>query len=294
VNIEHLRKSLRAQWLTYYRDNRSWLTHLGVWVTCEGERRPSSSFILGTLSTLEPQLIQLLPLIVDLSSNPDRIVIALGLNFNPDDELKSFEETEQLIANGHNSSVRMLPEGHTVEGAVQRVTESELEPEANPFEALDPIAHSSQTESSQTESSQTEPSRTAQTQTDTAEAAEVQKEAESAKPSPPVRKPTRSQSTVPQSRPAPSAAKPTTTPPIAPAAKAPLVNPNPQQETHPDASLTDRPVQAVTSSPPVFEQRFAVVRPVMDSVELSAGELPKREVESDNTNLDERTRHSDR
>ncbi len=94
MNAQHLRQSLKAKWLNYYRDNRLWLTRLGVWVDCGGQRRPSSGFILATLSTLEPQLINMLPLIVDLSHNPDRIVMALGLNFNPDDELKLLEATE--------------------------------------------------------------------------------------------------------------------------------------------------------------------------------------------------------
>lgn len=104
MNTEQLRKSLRAQWLDYYRRNRDWLVKLGVWVNCEGQRRPSSSFILATLSVLEPQLIQLLPLIVDLSSNPDRIVIALGLNFNPDEVLEALDATENSI-----NGVKMLP-----------------------------------------------------------------------------------------------------------------------------------------------------------------------------------------
>jgi hypothetical protein len=108
VNIEHLRKSLKAQWLGYYRNNRDWLTRLGIWVNCEGKRRPSSSFILGTLSTLEPQLTQMLPLVVDLSSNPDRIVIALGLNFNPDDELAALAKAEKPSG---KEGVKMLPSG---------------------------------------------------------------------------------------------------------------------------------------------------------------------------------------
>jgi hypothetical protein len=107
VNVEQFRQALKAKWLGYYHENRSWLIRIGIWVNCEGQRRPSSSFILGTLSTLEPQLIQLLPLIVDLSSNPDRIVIALGLNFNPDTELEILAENEN-----HNSytSLKMLPD----------------------------------------------------------------------------------------------------------------------------------------------------------------------------------------
>lgn len=92
MNIEHLRRALKSEWLSYYRKNRHWIVKLGVWVDCQGQNRPSASFILGTLSTLEPQLIQLLPLVVDLNSNPDRIVMALGLNFNPEDELKDLEK----------------------------------------------------------------------------------------------------------------------------------------------------------------------------------------------------------
>jgi hypothetical protein len=116
VNTEQLRRSLRAAWLNYYRDNRPWLTRLGVWVTCEGQRRPSSSFILATLSTLEPNLTQLLPLIVDLSSNPDRIVIALGLNFNPDTELERLDK--ELSP---ETSPKMLPAGNSaVDQAIAR------------------------------------------------------------------------------------------------------------------------------------------------------------------------------
>lgn len=96
LNTEQLRQILRQQWLIYYRDNREWLSRLAVWVDCNGERRPSSGFILATLSVLEPRLTHLLPLIVDLSNNPDRIVLALGLNFNPDTELKSLDDNPAL------------------------------------------------------------------------------------------------------------------------------------------------------------------------------------------------------
>lgn len=109
MNIQYLRQSLKTRWLSYYRDNRDWLTRLGVWVDCGGQRRPSSGFILATLSTLEPQLPELLPLIVELSNNPDRIVMALGLNFNPDDELKAMDEV-----NGTEDAVKMLPSSSPV------------------------------------------------------------------------------------------------------------------------------------------------------------------------------------
>jgi len=114
VNTDQLRQSVRDKWLTYYEENRHWLARLGVWVNCDGQRRPSSGFILATLSILEPQLSQLLPLIVDLSSNPDRIVVALGLNFNPDEQLEAIasgviDRDGKVIADSSDNGFRMLP-----------------------------------------------------------------------------------------------------------------------------------------------------------------------------------------
>ncbi len=87
MNIQHLRESLKMKWLNYYFENRPWLVKMQIWGTYDGERRPSSGFMLATLSVLEPQLDEIFPFIVDLNSNPDRIVAALGLNFNPDRHL---------------------------------------------------------------------------------------------------------------------------------------------------------------------------------------------------------------
>jgi hypothetical protein len=104
VNIQHLRHSLKVKWLLYYRQNRPWLVRLRIWGTYEGQRRPSSSFILATLSNLEPQLTQMFPFIIALSNDPDQIVAALGLNFNPDAELKLMTKTNgvaEINANGN-------------------------------------------------------------------------------------------------------------------------------------------------------------------------------------------------
>lgn len=104
MNIQYLRESLKTRWLSYYRENREWIERLSIWVDSGGQRRPSSSFILGTLSALEPDLTALLPLIVDLSNNPDRIVMALGLDLNPDEALNSLKAAEDK-----DQSVKMLP-----------------------------------------------------------------------------------------------------------------------------------------------------------------------------------------
>lgn len=106
MNAELLRKSVKAKWLEYYRENRHWINRLKIWGTYEGQRRPTSSFILAALSTLDPQLTKMLPLIVDLNNNPDRIVSSLGLNFNPEKELQAI--ASQKLA---DEVVKMLPPG---------------------------------------------------------------------------------------------------------------------------------------------------------------------------------------
>lgn len=107
VDIQQLRQSLKVKWLLYYRRNRPWMTKLRIWRTYDGQRRPSSSFILATLTTLEPQLIQMFPFIVALSNHPDQIVAALGLNFNPEVEMRSLTESTNvgdIIASNNGST----------------------------------------------------------------------------------------------------------------------------------------------------------------------------------------------
>lgn len=87
MNIQQLRQSLKMKWLTYYKTNRRWLVRMQVWGTFNGRRRPYSGFILATITALEPKLHHILPFILDLNNNPDDIVAALGLNFNPEEQL---------------------------------------------------------------------------------------------------------------------------------------------------------------------------------------------------------------
>lgn len=87
MDIQQLRQNLKLKWLNYYQENISWLVKMQIWHSYDGVRRPLSGYILATLSTLEPQLKEILPLLLELNNNPDQIVAALGLNFNPDLEL---------------------------------------------------------------------------------------------------------------------------------------------------------------------------------------------------------------
>lgn len=104
MNIQHLRHSLKVKWLLYYQKNRPWLVQLKTWGTYDGQRRPSSSYILATLSVLEPQLTELFPFVVALSNNPDQIVAALGLNFDPDKELKLMREALTVPSTNGNGN----------------------------------------------------------------------------------------------------------------------------------------------------------------------------------------------
>ncbi|HIK46847.1 MAG TPA: hypothetical protein IGR64_18525 [Leptolyngbyaceae cyanobacterium M65_K2018_010] len=107
MNSKQLRRSLKIKWLTYYQLNREWIDKLGIWVTCEGQRRPSSGFILGALATLEPDLNSLLPLVVELSSNPDRIIAALGLNVCPGKELEVLEQEQRMLPSSASAEVSL-------------------------------------------------------------------------------------------------------------------------------------------------------------------------------------------
>lgn len=96
ITPEQLRQSARSKWLAYYQENRHWIVRLAIWSTYRGQRRPSSSFIWGVLTALEPRLLDALPVIVELSNDPDPIISAFGLNCNPDEELANRDNPAQL------------------------------------------------------------------------------------------------------------------------------------------------------------------------------------------------------
>jgi hypothetical protein len=99
MDIEHLRQSLKIKWLSYYEQNRSWLVKMRIWKDYDGIRRPSSGYIIATLSILESELKKILPFILDLNNNPDQIIAALGLHFNPEQELNSLKSQHSTAKN---------------------------------------------------------------------------------------------------------------------------------------------------------------------------------------------------
>jgi len=99
MDIQHLRQSLKIKWLSYYEQNRSWLVKMRIWKDYDGIRRPSSGYIIATLSILESELKKILPFILDLNNNPDQIITALGLHFNPEQELNSLKSQHSTAKN---------------------------------------------------------------------------------------------------------------------------------------------------------------------------------------------------
>jgi hypothetical protein len=119
VDISQFRQSLKLKWLNYYKDNQHWISRMGIWISYGEHRRPTSSFILGTLAVVEPQLTAMLPLIVDLNHNPDRVVEVLGLNFNPETELTAIA-TEPIA----RESPKLLPASNGAEAKVVIATKA--------------------------------------------------------------------------------------------------------------------------------------------------------------------------
>ena len=99
MNIQQLRESLKIKWVKYYHQNRSWLEKMRIWGTYDNYRRPSSGFILATLSVLEPKLDDIFPFILELNNNPDEIIAALGLNFNPEEHLHLLKDLDKPVNN---------------------------------------------------------------------------------------------------------------------------------------------------------------------------------------------------
>lgn len=99
MNIQQLRQSLKIKWVKYYHENRPWLEKMRIWGTYDGYRRPSSGFILATLSVLEPKLDDIFPFILELNNNPDEIIVALGLNFNPEEQLDVIKDLDESVSN---------------------------------------------------------------------------------------------------------------------------------------------------------------------------------------------------
>ncbi|TRV05165.1 MAG: hypothetical protein EWV41_16525 [Microcystis wesenbergii Mw_MB_S_20031200_S109] len=98
-NFEELKANLPRQWLDYYQNNQAWIKCLmnsrGSWrKTPDGGKRPSADIIIAAATALEPKLSVWMYPLCQLSSDGDKLLEVLGLNF--DSEKKELEKTEYL------------------------------------------------------------------------------------------------------------------------------------------------------------------------------------------------------
>ena len=147
MNIKQLRESLKIKWVEYYHQNRPWLEKMRIWGNYDGFRRPSSGFILATLSVLEPKLDEIFPFILELNNNPDEIIAALGLNFNPEDQLHIIKDLDNPVNNNKlNCNVQEEPVFDTFRAEKTSISEIN-QPALSVSTAITKIASTSESES---------------------------------------------------------------------------------------------------------------------------------------------------
>lgn len=100
--MNKIREQLKDRWLDYWEKNRSWIIpscqYNGYRKTPDNGRRPRSNFIIVVLTVLSNQFaLTWLEILYSLNSNEDDIIRALGLDFDPDIELKKREEERENL-----------------------------------------------------------------------------------------------------------------------------------------------------------------------------------------------------
>lgn len=122
IDFEELESSLKTKWLDYYKNNQSWISkYLSGSVTIQLNnrqyipevKRPNSSFILAVISILEPNVKDWLIFLSQAESDTHKIVLALGLNFNPDEMLKKenleiSELQKEIISQDNLSNSKLI------------------------------------------------------------------------------------------------------------------------------------------------------------------------------------------
>jgi hypothetical protein len=112
--FDNLKTLLKQKWLQFFQVNRSWISlqmDLESVYTPDGGRRPPSSFILGVVNALEPQLAELMFPFSKLNPDADTLIDVLELNFDPD----------LVLGN------RFIPEELSDDIVIQALTELDLD-----------------------------------------------------------------------------------------------------------------------------------------------------------------------
>ncbi|MBE9223335.1 hypothetical protein IQ215_11565 [Cyanobacterium stanieri LEGE 03274] len=92
-----MKLKIKDKWLDYWAINKKWITLFceenNDWYdTSDNGKRPPAKLILGIVTALELELSEYLETFLYLNSDEDAIIQALGLDFDPDVELKKLED----------------------------------------------------------------------------------------------------------------------------------------------------------------------------------------------------------
>lgn len=96
--FNQFKEILKDKWLDYYQVNKPWIEltmkNRKKIETSDGGSRPDSDIMLGAISVLEPKSLEKLYLffLIGDASDTHSVISALGLDFDPDLELKKREE----------------------------------------------------------------------------------------------------------------------------------------------------------------------------------------------------------
>jgi hypothetical protein len=116
TKFENLKEELKEKWLNYCQSNQFWMNKLGMWQKINkesNEKRPTDLFILGFALTIQPKLTKLLIPFFRINPSVDKIILKLGLDFDPRIELENRDknnQSSQLINSyfPHNSDLEEL------------------------------------------------------------------------------------------------------------------------------------------------------------------------------------------
>ena len=111
--FEELKPTLKDKWLDYYEANQRMikkLMELGYKYEDSGHKRPNNDFIIGTISALEPRLEEYLFCFFLVCNDLRKIVEALGLNFDPDLQLKIRNKKRQEQAKNQQTETVTTPQ----------------------------------------------------------------------------------------------------------------------------------------------------------------------------------------
>jgi hypothetical protein len=86
--FEKIKGTLKERWIAHYQAHRPWIRDQMNYSsqfyanTASGGTRPSTAFILGCISVLEPECATYIPFLLQLNRDPDKLVEILGLDFD--------------------------------------------------------------------------------------------------------------------------------------------------------------------------------------------------------------------